>query len=306
MPKSIEEKTRSVFDEIHREQLAREQTRDRLRALTTEDFLGVEKGYFSGKRCADIGCGSAVNGTINLLNLGADHVHAMDLDESILEPAKQELEPEFSGRYTLGIGSIFDLPYQDEMFDFVECSGVIHHIENRGKAVAELYRILKEGGLGSIMVAGNGGLMHRLVFECLRDEYAENEILQKFVDSSPEDSISWLKEQIYWLASEIDQGDSSETRESKNLLKALANLVDEDLMLTIKDRVLSPINRGLSSTEMEGYLKEAGFKKWKRISRRVPYNNIRKLLSPLYYHQDHELSRLFYGSGSRLHYLVEK
>ena len=306
MSKSIEEKTRSVFDEIHREQLSREHTRERLRTLTTEGFLGVEEGFFVGKTCADIGCGSAVNGTINLLNLGADHVHAMDLDESILEPAKKELEPEFSGRYTLGIGSIFDLPYSDEMFDFVECSGVIHHIENRAKAVTELYRILRKGGLGSIMVAGNGGLMHRLVFDCLREEYAENKILQKFVDSSPEDSISWLKKQIHWLDSEIDQDDSLETQESKKLLKAFVTLVDEDLMLTIKDRVLSPINRGLSNTEMEGYLKEAGFKKWRRISRRVPYNNIRKLLSPLYYYQDHELSQLFYGSGSRLHYLVEK
>jgi ubiquinone/menaquinone biosynthesis C-methylase UbiE len=306
MTNSIEKKTRSVFDVIHREQLSREQTRNRLRALTTEAFLGVEEGFFIGKQCADIGCGSAVNGTVNLLNLGAEHVHAMDLDESILEPAKQELEPEYAGRYTIDTGSIFELPYPDEMFDFIECSGVIHHIENREKAVSELYRIIKKNGLGSIMVAGNGGLMHRLVFECLRDEYMENSVLQKFVDNSPEQSVSWLKQQINWLDSELGQDDSQETLECKKLLRAMANLVDEELMLTIKDRVLSPINRGLTPSEMESYLKSAGFIKWRRLSRRVPYNNIRKLLSPLYYHQDHELSQLFYGAGSRLHYLVEK
>lgn len=303
---STEKETRAVFNRIHRDHLKHDSTRSRLRSLTSEEFLGLGAGFFEDKICADIGCGSSVHGTINLLDLGAKRVFAMDLDDSFIEPATGELEPGYTGRYELDTGSVHALPYSDEQFDFVECNGVLHHIEDRQLAAQELFRVIKPGGLASIMVAGNGGLMHRLVFECLRDEYAENEILEQFVDSDTAQSVEWLKAQLGWLESELD-GDESESAENcRQLLRALSGLVDEDLMLTIKDRVLSPINRGLTTRELEGYFETAGFRNWRRLSRQVPYNNIRKLLAPMYYHQQHEFSRLFYGDGSRLHYLVEK
>jgi predicted SAM-dependent methyltransferase len=42
--------------------------------------------------------------------------------------------------------------YRDNSFDMILCSHVLEHIENDGKAISELYRVLKPFGFGIIMV----------------------------------------------------------------------------------------------------------------------------------------------------------
>jgi predicted SAM-dependent methyltransferase len=42
--------------------------------------------------------------------------------------------------------------YQDNSFDYIHCSHVIEHVNDDKKATKELYRILKSGGKGLIMV----------------------------------------------------------------------------------------------------------------------------------------------------------
>jgi SAM-dependent methyltransferase len=48
--------------------------------------------------------------------------------------------------------------YQDSQFDFFICSHVLEHVADDKKAMAELYRILKPGGKGIVMVPINLGL----------------------------------------------------------------------------------------------------------------------------------------------------
>ncbi len=303
---SLERETRKVFDSIHRAQIARPASKERLRSLITTGFLGVDDDFFHDKSCADIGCGSGVHGTINLLRLGARHVSACDLDDSIVEPATRELEPTYAGRYSLHTGSVLELPFADGEFDFFLCDGVLHHLNDQEKAIGELFRILRPGGSGSIMVAGNHGLMHRFVFECVRDEYHENEELARFVDDDPAAAVAWLSEQIAFLKREVGLHGSTNEDAAVRFLDALAELIDEELILTIKDRLQSPVNRGLSDRLMTSLFAAAGFSSWRRLARRVPFGNVRKILGPLYYHQDHPLSRMLYGDGSRLHYLVTR
>ncbi len=45
------------------------------------------------------------------------------------------------------IGKVEDLSYIDNMFDIVTCSHAFHHFPNPDKAMAEMYRVLKPGGL---------------------------------------------------------------------------------------------------------------------------------------------------------------
>jgi SAM-dependent methyltransferase len=42
--------------------------------------------------------------------------------------------------------------YEDNIFDFLICSHVLEHVQNDRKAIAELYRVLKVGGKGIVMV----------------------------------------------------------------------------------------------------------------------------------------------------------
>lgn len=42
--------------------------------------------------------------------------------------------------------NILDIPYKDDMFDYVICNHVLEHIEDENKAIAELVRVLKPDG----------------------------------------------------------------------------------------------------------------------------------------------------------------
>lgn len=44
------------------------------------------------------------------------------------------------------IGSIMDLPFDDESFDSVICLETLEHVEDPLKAMSEVYRVLKRGG----------------------------------------------------------------------------------------------------------------------------------------------------------------
>lgn len=47
---------------------------------------------------------------------------------------------------------ILNLPFDDNSFDIVFCNHVLEHIENDTKAMSELYRVLKPGGMGIFQV----------------------------------------------------------------------------------------------------------------------------------------------------------
>ena len=47
---------------------------------------------------------------------------------------------------------ICDLPFNDNVFDVVFCNHVLEHIKDDTKAMSELYRVLKPGGLGIFQI----------------------------------------------------------------------------------------------------------------------------------------------------------
>lgn len=49
-----------------------------------------------------------------------------------------------------------DMPLGDDTFDVIYCSHVLEHIVEDGKAIAELYRVMKPGGWGIIQIPVSG------------------------------------------------------------------------------------------------------------------------------------------------------
>jgi ubiquinone/menaquinone biosynthesis C-methylase UbiE len=99
------------------------------------------------KKVLDLGCGTGRH-TIYLAKNGFD-VYGIDIAEEGIKIAKEWLSKE-KLQADLRIGSIYErLPYEDSFFNAIISTNTIHHnkIENIRKAILEIERILKPGGL---------------------------------------------------------------------------------------------------------------------------------------------------------------
>jgi ubiquinone/menaquinone biosynthesis C-methylase UbiE len=294
---NIEDETRRVFHDLHLRHLENTDSTDRFRNLLSTEMLNEDKGYFKDKTCGDIGCGSSIPGCVQLLDLGAKFVHGMDLDDSFKKSAIKILKSnkEYNSRWKLDIGSLSSLPYKDNSFDFILCHGVIHHVEDDQKALNELHRILKDNGKAYITVVGEGGLFNRMTMSFMRDEYKNTALFREFIDNQL--TTSWIKESLLSIKSNMDKDDSESFLESVSFMSSLPILFDEDFILSLKDVLQAPIYKNYKENEFKDMLLSAGFKSFHRVPKKPIYNNVRRILAPLYYEYDSDLSRLLYGDG---------
>lgn len=59
---------------------------------------------------------------------------------------------------TVKIGDVEVLDFEDNFFDIVYSYGVVHHTPDTSRAIRELYRVLKPGGIARVMIYHKGGL----------------------------------------------------------------------------------------------------------------------------------------------------
>jgi ubiquinone/menaquinone biosynthesis C-methylase UbiE len=100
----------------------------------------------------DAGCGPCSHAK-RLARRGF-RVEAVDFSASILALAKANVEAAgLAGRVSINRGDLLALPFGDATFEYVLCWGVLMHIPAVERAVAELMRVTRPGGL--IVVAEN-------------------------------------------------------------------------------------------------------------------------------------------------------
>jgi ubiquinone/menaquinone biosynthesis C-methylase UbiE len=189
-----------------------------------------------------------------------------------------------------------ELPYENDTFDFVLCQGVIHSVDNDLTALREISRVLKKGGMANIMVLGKGGLMTRIGMETMRDEYRANSMFKALVDQDM--TPDWIRQQFDWLIGQMDDDGTESYKKCVTLLECLRDLLDQDFILTLRDRMQTPKYLTYTLEEMEELLRSAGFTSWRRLARKPTYRNVRKVLAPLYHEYDSPLAKLMYGEGS--------
>jgi SAM-dependent methyltransferase len=85
-----------------------------------------------------VGCGSWQE--MSIIN-DKSKATGIDISRVAIEKVKKQF-PQFS----LRVADATNLPFKDKEFDCVICSEVIEHIENRGKALSEINRVLKKNG----------------------------------------------------------------------------------------------------------------------------------------------------------------
>ena len=94
------------------------------------------------QKILDLGCGNG-----NILKLLAQKIDAslygLDISENMISEAKKRL----GNNAELTVGEAENLPYSDDQFDAIICNASFHHYPNPVKALKEIKRILKKGGI---------------------------------------------------------------------------------------------------------------------------------------------------------------
>src|SRR5438094_6871566 len=96
----------------------------------------------SGLRCLDAGCGGTAINSRTLIDARAGRVLAVDLNHASLQLACQSL-PRRGNGLSIACGSVLHLPFPPASFDFIVCSGVVHHTPDPAQALRELRRVAR-------------------------------------------------------------------------------------------------------------------------------------------------------------------
>jgi 2-polyprenyl-3-methyl-5-hydroxy-6-metoxy-1,4-benzoquinol methylase len=290
---SFAQETRTVFDAHHRQQAADEAIFNRLTALVTPEYFGMASADFKGLRILDAGCGSNANASAAFLALGAQ-VHSVDVGEAWMDCAQSRLE-QFGDSSTLGAEDILNLSLPTGGYDVVHCAGVLHHTLDPRKGFAELARVTRPGGRTFITVMANGdGVLYEWI-NALRRRYQADEQFRRAIDGLSHRQIeAWLD----WLFAVKANNEIRDTDAREEAV--VRSLFDDDLVLTIKDRLQAPTYSEFAFTEkqLREWYAEEGFDDVRRLTRYTKgFANLRRFLAPMYLEYANPYSRMWFGEG---------
>ena len=100
-----------------------------------------------GMRVLEIGCGRGVGAEIIFERFGAAEVDAFDIDPDMVARARRRLARFPAERLRLFVGDAAAVEAEDASYDAVVDFGIIHHVPGWRRAVAEVARVLRPGGL---------------------------------------------------------------------------------------------------------------------------------------------------------------
>lgn len=123
------------------------------------------------KRILDYGCGNGRD-AIEFAKLGA----VVDCADILRENLQRAKETFFTSKLFSSEDNFIYLedsdkiPVEDETYDIINCSGVLHHIENINSVIDEFWRVLKKGGLVYCMLYSEFLLEYHLPKLIMRSE----------------------------------------------------------------------------------------------------------------------------------------
>ncbi len=94
----------------------------------------------NGKKLLDIGCGPGIH-IKEYVERGAECI-GIDLSNEMIKLAKN-----YCPQAKFESGNVYDLKFDNDSFDILTASFVIDHVRDLDKAVKEIKRVLKRGGL---------------------------------------------------------------------------------------------------------------------------------------------------------------
>ena len=105
--------------------------------------LGAKSGHF-----LDVGTGPAQIPILLAQRCPEIHITALDLSKEMLKIAKRHIAAAaLTSRITLEQVDAKALPYPDNTFDGIISNSIVHHIHDSLRAMQEMSRVVKPGGL---------------------------------------------------------------------------------------------------------------------------------------------------------------
>jgi ubiquinone/menaquinone biosynthesis C-methylase UbiE len=101
-------------------------------------------GTVEGGRVLEIGCGNGFGVGLIASQFGAKQIWATDLDEEQVRRARRRHR--HNHQIGLAVCSVDELCFPDGGFDAVFDFGILHHVPDWQRGVAEVARVLKRGG----------------------------------------------------------------------------------------------------------------------------------------------------------------
>jgi ubiquinone/menaquinone biosynthesis C-methylase UbiE len=137
---------------------------------TIDDYLEtlrIGPEFFKGKNILDCGFGGTGWAVELFARAGAQKVTGIDLNPKWSERIAQRLS-NYRHELDLRAGTVLELPFQDNTFDYVHSHGVMHHTTDWKKGVQEMTRVVRPGGTIYLMLYGKFAPVGRLIHFCYR------------------------------------------------------------------------------------------------------------------------------------------
>ncbi len=116
------------------------------------DFFELKPGI----RIVDVGCGTG-DFTRHIVSLVPGKCRAVGIDQRGVSLRSAEAETRkmgFSDRISYKKGDAYEIPIEDDYADLVCCRSLLIHLEEPARAVAEMARVAKPGGMVAVVELG--------------------------------------------------------------------------------------------------------------------------------------------------------
>jgi ubiquinone/menaquinone biosynthesis C-methylase UbiE len=153
----IEEQTKKLYEDIHPFVDVEYAINNYL------STTGLGPDFFKDKDVLDCGFGGTGWALELFARSGVRHLAGIDLNERWRDLNIKRLE-RYTCKKDIRAGSVLNLPFEDNSFDYVHSNGVLHHTTDWKKGASEMARVLRPGGTMFLMLYGKfapvGALIH--------------------------------------------------------------------------------------------------------------------------------------------------
>jgi ubiquinone/menaquinone biosynthesis C-methylase UbiE len=112
-----------------------------------------------GMSLLDCGCGpgSITAGLASIVTPG--QVVGIDIEESQIKLARAQAETQVIPNVRFEVANLYDIPFPDETFDAAFAHTVLQHLADPVRALREIYRVLKPGGVVGVREEDTAGVI---------------------------------------------------------------------------------------------------------------------------------------------------